>query len=213
MLIFFMIKVRYYLFESLINIIFPNKKKEIKLLITGPPGVGKSSISKYLSERWKIDHINGGDIIRKEIANGTALGKQMKEQLDNQKLVKGEDIGQLIMKKIKACEDSRTMNDIEVDNNFGWIIDGFPRNLDQFEYFKKHYPLDQGNSSNVYLLCLQCDNDKRLIDKLCNRMVCYLMMHFILLLPHVSPFLDQILVILLTNLNLIIQILFFFGYP
>jgi len=95
------------------------------LILLGAPGAGKGTQGKMLSERFQIPEISTGDILRAEIKNGTQLGKQAKRYMDEGDLVPDEVIVGM-MKNRMAEEDCRN----------GFILDGFPRTIEQADALK-----------------------------------------------------------------------------
>ena len=96
-----------------------NKKR---LVFLGPPGAGKGTLSGMLLERCELAHISTGDILRKEIADKTELGMLAKDFMDKGQLVSDELVAGMVAKRLKQpdCAD-------------GFILDGFPRTLNQAE--------------------------------------------------------------------------------
>jgi adenylate kinase len=94
----------------------------MKLVFIGPPGVGKGTYAKAVSEKFGIPHISTGDIFREEIKKGSELGKRVKEFLDKGLLVP-DDIVIEVVKQRLSMGDCRK----------GFILDGFPRTLQQAE--------------------------------------------------------------------------------
>lgn len=92
----------------------------MKLIILGPPGSGKGTQARLLENKFGLPQISTGDLLRKAIAKGTDLGKTVKEYMDDGKLVPDDLIIALIKKRLEKPD---------CENDF--ILDGFPRNLDQ----------------------------------------------------------------------------------
>lgn len=92
----------------------------MKILILGAPGAGKGTQSDIISKKLNIPHISTGDILRKEISQGTELGKKVKEYVESGRLVPDEIIADILLNELK--------NDVYKN---GYILDGFPRNIDQ----------------------------------------------------------------------------------
>jgi len=88
----------------------------MQLILLGPPGAGKGTQSKLLSEKYNIPQISTGDILRSAVREGTPMGLKAKGFMDNGVLVPDEVV-------IGIIED-RLM---EEDCNGGFILDGFPR--------------------------------------------------------------------------------------
>ncbi|MEN2997857.1 MAG: adenylate kinase [Brevinematia bacterium] len=97
-----------------------------RLLILGAPGAGKGTQSKLISEKLGIPHISTGDILRSEISSGTPLGNKVKEYVESGKLVPDEIIADVLLEEIKK----------EKYKN-GYILDGFPRNLNQVKIMEE----------------------------------------------------------------------------
>jgi adenylate kinase len=94
----------------------------MKLVFLGPPGAGKGTQAKVLSEKRRLCHISTGDILRAAVAEGSELGQQVKGILDAGKLVSDELIIELIRERVKLP-----------DCQAGYILDGFPRTVAQAE--------------------------------------------------------------------------------
>jgi adenylate kinase len=90
------------------------------IVLMGPPGAGKGTQAEKLVEKYRIPHISTGDMFRAAVEDGTPLGQQAKEFMDNGQLVPDKvTIG--IVKERLAKPDCQT----------GFILDGFPRTLEQ----------------------------------------------------------------------------------
>jgi adenylate kinases len=88
----------------------------LKIILLGPPGAGKGTQAKLISEKYAIPHISTGDIFRKNISEKTPLGIEAKRYIDNGQLVPDEVT-------IGIVKDRLSMDDC--DN--GFLLDGFPR--------------------------------------------------------------------------------------
>lgn len=93
----------------------------MRLVILGAPGSGKGSQCKWITKEYNVPHISTGDILRKNIADGTELGKQAKSYIDKGELVPDDLIMGLI--KSRLSEDDCKKN--------GFLADGFPRTVEQ----------------------------------------------------------------------------------
>jgi adenylate kinase len=102
-----------------------------KYIIMGVQGCGKGTQARLLEEDHDIVHISVGDIFRWHIQSHTKLGARVRRIIDAGKLV-GDDIVEEIV--------SRRLS--EHDWNFGFILDGFPRNASQTEFFLETYDID-----------------------------------------------------------------------
>ena len=92
-------------------------------LIFGPPGAGKGTQAARLIDRFGLRHVSTGDLLRREIANGTPLGLQAKTLIDQGLLVPDEVVEGMIASELDAHPDVK-----------GFIFDGFPRTTAQAEH-------------------------------------------------------------------------------
>lgn len=93
---------------------------ELNLIFLGPPGAGKGTQAERLQADFKLAHISTGDMLRKQVADGTKLGVEAKGYMDRGELVPDEVIVGMITERIK-----------EPDAREGFLLDGFPRNESQ----------------------------------------------------------------------------------
>ena len=91
----------------------------MRVIIMGPQGAGKGTQAARLEEELGATHIETGDLVRKEINQGTEIGQQIKEYSDQGQLVPDE----IIIDMTKPY----------LEQNDSWILDGFPRNKEQAE--------------------------------------------------------------------------------
>lgn len=89
----------------------------MNLVLLGPPGAGKGTQAKLLSEGLKLAHISTGDMLREEIKKDSGLGRQAKQYVQSGELVPDELVTKMIEKQIFENSGSR-----------GFVLDGFPRN-------------------------------------------------------------------------------------
>ena len=94
----------------------------MKIVLLGPPGAGKGTQAKSISNRYSIPHISTGDIFRKNISENTPLGIEAKSYMDNGQLVPDEVT--INMVKDRFQQD---------DCKNGYLLDGFPRTVHQAE--------------------------------------------------------------------------------
>lgn len=90
-------------------------------VLFGPPGAGKGTQASAMVERYNLHHISTGALLRKEIAAETKLGKQARELIDKGCLVPDEVVEAMIVSEFDKMQDA-------VD---GFLLDGYPRTLDQ----------------------------------------------------------------------------------
>lgn len=94
--------------------------RAVAVLMFGPPGSGKGTVSKHLVDCFDLPHISTGDILRENVARGTELGKEVKSVMDAGQLVSDDLVNRLVEERIGRpdCRD-------------GLILDGYPRTLEQ----------------------------------------------------------------------------------
>ncbi|RKD34133.1 adenylate kinase [Thermohalobacter berrensis] len=92
----------------------------MRLILLGPPGAGKGTQASGIVKKYDIPHISTGDIFRKNIKEGTELGKKAKEYMDKGLLVPDEIVVAIVKDRI-----------IEDDCKNGFLLDGFPRTVAQ----------------------------------------------------------------------------------
>ncbi len=129
-----------------------------RVVLLGPPGVGKGTQAGLISEKYDIKHISTGDIFRANIKEGTPLGKKAKEYMDQGLLVPDELVCDLV-------EDRVTWDDCKN----GYLLDGFPRTVFQAEAFDK-FLKERGEDLSV-VLNIQAPYDL-LMERATGRRVC-----------------------------------------
>ncbi len=94
----------------------------MRLILLGPPGVGKGTQASAIVKKYNIPHISTGDIFRANIKEGTELGKKAKEYMDKGLLVPDELVVSIVKDRLSKddCKD-------------GFLLDGFPRSIEQAE--------------------------------------------------------------------------------
>lgn len=90
------------------------------ILLLGAPGVGKGTQAKELVKQWGIPQISTGDLLRANVAQGTELGKTAKEIMGRGELVPDSLVNQMVAARLQ-----------EPDTLPGYILDGYPRTLNQ----------------------------------------------------------------------------------
>jgi adenylate kinase len=127
----------------------------LNIVLFGPPGAGKGTQSMSLIKKYSLIHLSTGDILRSEIANGTALGLEAKKLMDQGMLVPDEVVIGMISSKLDATKNAK-----------GFIFDGFPRTVAQAEALDKM--LKEKNIAISLMLALEVENDelvKRLLAR------------------------------------------------
>ena len=91
-------------------------------ILFGPPGAGKGTQASAMVERYNLRHLSTGELLRKEIAEGTELGLKAKSLIDAGSLVPDEVVEGMIDNAFKTTKDVS-----------GFLLDGFPRTIAQAE--------------------------------------------------------------------------------
>ncbi|MEJ5272782.1 MAG: nucleoside monophosphate kinase [Spirochaetota bacterium] len=128
------------------------------LFIYGLPGSGKGTQSELIKEKYGFNHISTGDIIRDVINNKKEGWEKLNEYVSSGQLVPDEMINDLFF---------NSLNEKGIDKNY--IIDGYPRNINQLELISeklKNFP-----SIDVMHLYIKCDEDK-IIKRITSRRIC-----------------------------------------
>lgn len=122
------------------------------LILLGAPGVGKGTVGNQLSQAWNLPLISSGDLLRNNIKEGTSLGQQAQPYVNRGDLVPDGLVVKMVQERIQ-----------QPDCQPGFILDGFPRNLDQAKI------LEQSFSPRVVYLKA---SDDFLVKRLADRRVC-----------------------------------------
>ena len=130
----------------------------MKILLMGPPGAGKGTQAEKLTQLFNIPHISTGDMFRKAQKDGTELGVKAKSYMDQGQLVPDEVTIGIVKERLseKDCEN-------------GFLLDGFPRTVDQANALENI--LDELNMSLDAVVNIQVDKEY-LIERLTGRRVC-----------------------------------------
>ena len=94
----------------------------MRLVLLGPPGAGKGTQAVLLSEKLGVPHISTGDLFRANIGEGTPLGAEAKGYIDAGKLVPTDVTARMVKSRLE-----------EADAADGFLLDGFPRTVEQAE--------------------------------------------------------------------------------
>jgi adenylate kinase len=96
--------------------------KSMKLLLMGPPGVGKGTQAERIREELNIVHLSTGEILREEVKLQTNIGKEAIQYMDKGKLVSDQILIEIVKERIS-----------KKDCHHGYLLDGFPRTLPRAE--------------------------------------------------------------------------------
>ncbi|MCH4021596.1 MAG: adenylate kinase [Erysipelotrichaceae bacterium] len=98
----------------------------MNVLIMGPAGAGKGTMSDLILKEYDIPHISTGDMLRANVANHTDLGNKAKAYMDAGKLVPDEVINAMVEDRLQ-----------QPDCQKGYLLDGYPRTLVQAKEFER----------------------------------------------------------------------------
>jgi adenylate kinase len=129
----------------------------MRVVLLGAPGAGKGTHCKKIVGRYGLLHLSSGDILRRERAEGTDLGKKAQSYMDAGTLVPDDLIVEMMSKAVKAAPQS------------GFVLDGFPRTVYQAEALDRS--LAKGNSGIDVVINLQVD-DEIVVDRITGRRSC-----------------------------------------
>jgi len=129
------------------------------ILLLGAPGVGKGTQAKELVAAWGIPQISTGDLLRSNVSRGTALGRQAKEVMDRGELVSDDLVNQMVAERFK-----------EPDTVSGYILDGFPRTLNQANWLDSYLAAIPG-SLQVVAVSIEVSYNQ-LLRRITGRRIC-----------------------------------------
>ena len=128
------------------------------IIFIAPPAAGKGTQSKLISAEYNIPHISTGDLLRDEISSGSQLGESLKQEMDQGNLISNEIIVNLLRNRIS-----------KVDCNNGYILDGYPRNVEQAKIYKDM--LKELNKDIGVVIYMEIDKNLAL-ERTLSRMIC-----------------------------------------
>lgn len=131
----------------------------MRLILLGPPGAGKGTQAKLLVDAYNIPQLSTGDMLREAVANQTEVGKKAKAIMDAGKLV-SDDI-------VNAIVDERLDRE---DCANGFILDGFPRTLEQADALYRM--LEEKGAKLDAVIELKVEDDQELIGRVAGRFTC-----------------------------------------
>ncbi len=123
----------------------------LNMVLLGPPGSGKGTQAKSICQEFGLTLISTGDLLREAARKGTELGKQAKGYMDTGKLVPDDLVIGLIREKITNLKG-------------GFLLDGFPRNLEQARMLDTIAEIDLAINLDV--------NEDAIVDRIVRRRSC-----------------------------------------
>ncbi len=127
---------------------------KVRIILLGPPGVGKGTISDLLIKNIGLEHISTGNLFRKAIKQNDERAKELQEILNSGRLVPDSYTNNIAKEAILNV----------VKNDKGFILDGYPRTIEQAKYLETILDID-------YVFYLNLDSET-LINRICGRRIC-----------------------------------------
>jgi adenylate kinase len=125
----------------------------MQAILLGPPGAGKGTQAELLCRARSLLHLSTGDLLRSAVAEGTTLGLEAKGYMDRGELVPDDLVIALLSERLAARDEAE-----------GFLLDGFPRNVNQAEALGKK--LEEGAIDHVVYLSL---DDDEILQRLLQR--------------------------------------------
>ena len=130
----------------------------MEMIFLGPPGSGKGTQAKLVSERLSIPQISTGDMLRSAVREGTPMGLKAKALMDSGSLVSDEVVVGIVRERLSKEDCSR-----------GFILDGFPRTLPQADALEETLKV-LGKSLDA-VVSLEVDNES-VVERIAGRRTC-----------------------------------------
>lgn len=129
----------------------------MRIVVLGAPGAGKGTHCKRIADRYRVVHLSSGDILRRERAEGTELGKKAQSYMDAGTLVPDDLIVEMMSQAIQKAGSA------------GYVLDGFPRTVNQAQSLDESLAGARGGIDIV--VNLQVD-DGVVLDRITGRRSC-----------------------------------------
>lgn len=130
----------------------------MKLILLGPPGAGKGTQAKLIVDKHSIPQLSTGDMLREAVASGSKIGKRAKSVMEAGKLVSDDIVIGIVSDRV----------DMEDCKN-GFILDGFPRTLQQADALEDLF--EEKDMSLDAVIELEVDDDI-LVERVAGRFTC-----------------------------------------
>jgi adenylate kinase len=131
--------------------------QRVAIIMLGPPGAGKGTQGRMMSESLNVPHISTGDMLREALKNETELGRKAKSFMESGALVPDELVNAIVAERL-AREDCRR----------GFILDGYPRTIPQAESLRSLFEKDGTKAMAIGIEV----GDGELIRRLSSRWTC-----------------------------------------
>ena len=130
----------------------------MRLVLLGPPGAGKGTHARILSESYGVPHLATGEILRQHIRKATSLGKKAKDIIERGGLVSDDLVNEMMLDEMRRSGISK-----------GFILDGYPRTLGQAEALDRFTKLEK---APIHATLNFATSEKVLVNRLSGRRVC-----------------------------------------
>ena len=130
----------------------------MNLIFLGPPGAGKGTHAKVVCEKYGALQLAAGDILRKNVKEGTPLGVKAKAVMERGELVSDELVNNMMFEEIRTLKSAK-----------GFILDGYPRTIVQAEALEKFLAKEKIALAAVVNFMA---SEKVLVDRLSGRRGC-----------------------------------------
>lgn len=131
---------------------------KLRIVLLGAPGSGKGTQAAVVAQRLGIDHIASGDLFREAANRGDELGQEVKAYMEKGLLVPDEVVIKMILERLSASDSAR-----------GFILDGFPRTLEQVKALDR--ALEQGGGKIEKAVYIKVSTEE-LVKRLGGRLIC-----------------------------------------
>ena len=131
---------------------------ESRVILLGPPGAGKGTQAASLAQELDVPHVATGDLFRAAVSQGTPLGKLAKTYMDRGELVPDEVTVRMLLERVSQPDARR-----------GYILDGFPRTVEQAQALDKALSERKEKIDKALLIVVP---DEELVQRLSGRWVC-----------------------------------------
>ena len=125
----------------------------INIIFFGPPGAGKGTQAKIISQYLNISHLSTGDILRKKLIDNDNLADELKKIMSSGNLVSDDILNSIV--------SSRLINEV----NNGFILDGYPRTLNQSNYLNNFFNEKSISINYIFNIQLNFETLKKRILK------------------------------------------------